>query len=254
MVRCLDAARRILHIAGMNNGCAAIFDMDGVLVDTYQAHFQSWREMAASEGLEFTEAQFAPTFGCTSREILAALEGERRLSDAEIAAMDERKEAAFRRIIRVAFPAMPGATELLCALHASGLRLAVGSSGPPENVDFVLERLGVRGLLDAVVTGRDVTRGKPDPQVFLVAAERLSVPPARCVVIEDAPVGIAAARAAGMAAVGLASTGRTRAQLAAADLVVDSLSELSADQLCRLISRRQAPSANSGFAPEGDFP
>ena len=130
---------------------------------------------------------------------------------------------------------MPGVHRLLEQLHRAGFRLAVGSSGPPENVDLVLEKLGSRSLFDAVVTATDVTRGKPDPQVFLIAAERLGVPPPRCVVIEDAAAGIAAAHAAGMTSVALASTGRTRQSLAAAELLVDSLDELSADVLGRLI-------------------
>jgi beta-phosphoglucomutase len=219
----------------MDHHYAAIFDMDGVLVDTYHAHYQSWLAMAEPEGLSFTEAEFAPTFGRTSREIIAYFWGDGRYSDAEIAAMDEQKEAAFRRIIEADFPAMPGANRLLEDLHDAGFALAVGSSGPPENVDLVLERLGARRLFQAVVTGMDVTRGKPDPQVFLIAAERLHMPPERCAVIEDAPAGVTAANAAGMTSVGLTSTGRTAESLAAACLVVGSLAELSAGVLRRLI-------------------
>jgi beta-phosphoglucomutase len=219
---------------------AAIFDMDGVLVDTYHAHFHSWLDVARPYGFSFTEEQFGATFGRTSREIIAHFWGEGRLGDAEIAAMDEEKEAAFRRIIADDFPAMPGAAALLGRLREAGFRLAVGSSGPPENVELVLERLGARALFDAVVTGRDVTRGKPDPQVFLLAAERLGVEPSRSAVVEDAPAGIAAARAAGMAAVGLASTGRTRAELGEADLVVDWLEELSPEKIRRLIEARRS--------------
>ena len=222
----------------MNDACAAIFDMDGVLVDTYHAHYLSWLDMARPYGLDFTEAQFGATFGRTSREIIAHFWGEGRLSDAEIAAMDEQKEAAFRRIIADDFPAMPGAAKLIELLRAAGFRLAVGSSGPPENVAMVLDRLGVERLFDAVVTGMDVTRGKPDPQVFLIAAERLHVEPSRAAVVEDAPAGVAAAKAAGMAAIGLASTGRTRSELAEADLVVDALDELSPDQVRALIDGR----------------
>lgn len=221
----------------MNDACAAIFDMDGVLVDTYRAHYESWLEMARPYGFSFTEGQFAETFGRTSREIIAHFWGEGRLSDDEVAAMDEQKEAAFRRIIEREFPAMPGAEALIEALHADGIRLAVGSSGPPENVALVLGRLHARERFDATVTGRDVTRGKPDPQVFLIAAERLGIGPARCVVIEDAPAGVAAARAAGMASVGLVSTGRRREELREADLVVDALTELSPERLRALAAR-----------------
>lgn len=220
----------------MSNGYAVILDMDGVLVDTYHAHYRSWLAMAEPEGLSFTEAEFAPTFGRTSREIIAYFWGDGRYSDKEIAALDDRKEAAFRRMIEADFPAMPGAGELLRELHHAGFALALGSSGPPENIDLVLKKLSAGGLFQAVVTGMDVTRGKPDPQVFLIAAERLEMPPVRCAVIEDAPAGVAAANAAGMASVGLASTGRTRESLSAARLVVDSLAELSPKTLRGLIA------------------
>jgi beta-phosphoglucomutase len=218
---------------------AVIFDMDGVLVDTYHAHYQSWLAMAEPEGLSFTEAEFAPTFGRTSREIIAYFWGGGRYTDAEIATLDAKKEAAFRRIIEADFPAMPGARSLLKELHDAGFALALGSSGPPENVALVLEKLGAGELFRAVVTGMDVTRGKPDPQVFLIAAERLRMPPPRCAVIEDAPAGVAAANAAGMASVGLTSTGRTAESLAAADRVVGSLAELSAAVLRELIQRHR---------------
>lgn len=226
----------------MSNPYAAIFDMDGVLVDTYRAHYRSWLEMAEPEGLHFTEAEFAPTFGRTSREIIAHFWGEDRYQEAQVAALDARKEAAFRRLLEADFPAMPGVDDLLRSLREAGFRLAVGSSGPPENVDMVLERLGSRDRFEAVVTGRDVLRGKPDPQVFLVAAERLGVSPSRCAVIEDAPAGIAAANAAGMASVGLMSTGRTPADLVAARAIVHSLGEISPSQLRALIDQGPSPS------------
>jgi beta-phosphoglucomutase len=216
---------------------AAIFDMDGVLADTYHAHFQSWRLMTERAGLSFPEGEFATSFGRTGRDIVAHFWGRGRFDDAQIAALDAEKERAFRDIISRDFPAMPGIHKLLLDLSVADWKLAVGSSGPPENVDMILERLGKRDLFNAIVNGMDVTRGKPDPQVFLLAAERLGVPPSRCVVIEDAPPGIAAAHAAGMAAVGLASTGRTREELADADLVVDSLSEISPAVLGKLIDQ-----------------
>src|SRR5262249_57650850 len=114
------------------------------------------------------------------------------LSRQDVEALDARKEAIYRDLIREHFPAMDGAVELIDALSGAGFRLAVGSSGPPENVELTLERLGRATRFDAVVTGRDVTRGKPDPQVFQVAGERLWLPPARCIVAEDPPAGTAA--------------------------------------------------------------
>ncbi len=219
----------------MDNPLAVIFDMDGVLVDTYRAHYRSWLEMAEPEGIHFSEADFARTFGRTSREIIAHYWGQGRYDDAQIGELDRRKEAAFRRAIEVDFPAMPGAGELLKSLDRAGFRLAVGSSAPPENVYLVLDKLGTRELFGAIVTGADVTRGKPDPQVFLIAADRLGVVPRRCAVVEDAPAGVAAANSAGMASVGLLSTGRTPEDLAAARAVVGSLGELSPQMLRNLI-------------------
>lgn len=210
---------------------AVIFDMDGVLIDSYRAHWQSWLDTAESEGVHCDPAEFSKVFGRTSREIIAHFWGEGRCSAAEIAAIDARKEAAFRRLIDVDFPAMPGAIDLLRTLHQSGFRLAVGSSGPPENVDFVVDRLGARPLFDALVTGFDVVRGKPDPQVFLLAAERLNLSPTCCAVVEDAPAGVAAANTAGMFSIGLLSTGRTASDLKAAQAVIRSLSEITPSML-----------------------
>ncbi len=221
----------------MDDQPAVIFDMDGVLVDSYQAHYQSWQRAAAAAGRTMSLEEFTASFGRTSREIIAALWPEAVASEADIARLDALKEAAFREILAANFPPMPGVEKLLKSLRAAGFALAIGSSGPPENVALVLDRLGGRALFGAVVNGMDVTRGKPDPQVFLLAAERLGVPPCRCAVVEDAPLGIAAAKAAGMASVGLASTGRARRDLAAADLVVDSLTELSPAVFRNLLQR-----------------
>ncbi len=217
---------------------AVIFDLDGVLVDSYPAHFESWRTLLAQLGLAMSEAQFAATFGQTNREIITGLWGPNRFSDEEIAAMGRGKEELYRQILAERFPAMPGGRELVGALCAAGFAVAVGSSAPPENVALTLDRLDNRAAFGAVVTGADVRRGKPDPAVFLTAAERLGVPPAFCAVVEDAPVGVAAAKAAGMASIALVSTGRTRAAVAEADLVVDSLDELSPDRIGRLIAAR----------------
>ena len=212
-----------------------IFDMDGVLVDSYRAHWQSWQFMADELGKGLTEAQFVSTFGRTSREIIAEHWGADCLTAEEIAEFDRRKEALYREMVDRDFPAMEGAIELIRALWAGGFRLAVGSSGPPENVALAVERLGTGPFFHTLVTGRDVTRGKPDPQVFLLAAERLKVAPADCAVIEDAPVGIAAANAAGMASIALLSTGHTAESVAAARLIVRSLRELSPERIAGLI-------------------
>jgi beta-phosphoglucomutase len=222
----------------MNDG--VIFDVDGVLVDSYDAHYRSWVAMAAEHDVEFTIDAFSRTFGRTSRDIIAELfpaQVTRNLDDARIAALDDCKEALFRKIISADFTAMDGAAELIAELHKAGLAIALGSSGPAENVNLVVDRLDCRSMLSAIITGSDVTRGKPDPEVFLLAAERLGLPPGRCVVIEDAPAGIDAAHAAGMCAVGLVSTGRKASELTAADRIVASLRELDAAGV-RALTRR----------------
>ncbi len=216
-----------------------IFDMDGVLIDTYRAHYESWRAVAREHGVAFSEQDFARTFGRTSREIIRLQWTDLALTDERVHAIDDRKEALYRDLVAHDFPAMDGARDLIDALRAAGFRLAVGSSAPPENVELAVDRLGGRQLFDAIVHGRDVTRGKPDPQVFLLAAERMGVGPRSCVVIEDAAPGVEAARRAGMASVAFVSTGRTETELLAASplIVVRSLRELTPGTLSALIDR-----------------
>ncbi|HEX5470985.1 MAG TPA: HAD family phosphatase [Lacipirellulaceae bacterium] len=216
---------------------AVIFDMDGVLVDSYHAHYASWRELYTELGVTYTESTFASDFGRTSCDILRRTLGD-DLSDDRIRALDDRKESFYRDVLRADFPAMDGAVELIDALAADGFLIAVGSSGPPENISLCLEQLGRREQVHAIVTGADVTRGKPDPQVFQRAAERLSAAGPCCAVVEDAVHGIEAARRAGMASIGLTGTaGRDRLTLA--DLVVDSLRELGPDRIGNVIRGRQ---------------
>lgn len=204
---------------------AVIFDMDGVLVDSYRAHFASWVRLYGELGIEYTAAAFAADFGRTSRDILRRTMGA-DLGDQRIRELDERKESFYRDILRQEFPAMDGAVELIDALANDSFLLAVGSSGPPENIALCLEKLGRRATFAVVVTGADVTRGKPDPQMYQLAAERLEVPAAACAVVEDAVHGVEAAHRAGMASIALTGT-TTREQLSYADLVVDHLRELT---------------------------
>jgi beta-phosphoglucomutase len=132
---------------------------------------------------------------------------------------------------------MDGAVELIDSLAADGFVMAVGSSGPPENIALCLEKLDRREKFAGVVTGADVSRGKPDPQVFELAASRLGVPAASCAVVEDAVHGVEAANRAGMLSIGMTGTVE-RDQLASAELIVDSLKELSPSRIRDLIRSR----------------
>lgn len=213
---------------------AVIFDVDGVLTDSYRPHFLSWQRLMGELDVEFTEDNFRSTFGRTNRDIFQQLYPG-QLSDERMAELGERKEVLYREIINEEFFPMPGAVELVDALAGEGFLLGVGSSGPPENVDLTLQKLQRADKFAAVITGADVTKGKPEPEVFLKGAERLGVTPAACAVIEDAPQGIEAANRAGMTSIALTGTA-TRDSLAHAHLVVESHAELSPQRIATLIT------------------
>ncbi len=180
---------------GDDDSFGVIFDMDGVLVDSADAHFLSWQKLGEENGVSITRDQFAETFGQQNRDIVPKLIGDTEAS--RVDELSSRKEEIYRNIVRDDPPIVDGAVELVRDLHQSGARMAIGSSGPLANIELILDAMGVRDLMKAIVSGDDVSRGKPDPQVFSMAAERLALPPGRCIVIEDAPVGIEAARGAG---------------------------------------------------------
>ncbi len=215
----------------MSDILGVIFDMDGVLVDSYLPHFVSWQETASKFGLELTEEQFRGTFGQTSGSIIRQLWGEGVLTPEQMTDFDHMKEARYRELVVAELPIMPGARELVRNLHSDRIPLAIGSCAPPENVQLAASALGGSNLFSAFVTGRDVHHGKPDPQVFILAAEKLGIPPDRCVVIEDAPVGIEAATRAGMKSIGLQSPPPRHRELSRATLVIDSLSTLSTSRI-----------------------
>lgn len=211
-----------------------IFDMDGVLIDSGPYHWRSWQQLAEENGLVASEALFQETFGRTNRYILPRFFG-RPLSDAEIARYAERKEALYREIIRGTAQPMPGLLPFIDRMRERGWRIAVGSSGPRENVELVLDLFALRSCVQGYTCAEDVTHGKPDPEVFLKAAERIGCAPARCVVVEDALPGLEAARAAGMKCVAITTT-NPRARLSGADLVIDSFLELEPKTVEGLVS------------------
>jgi beta-phosphoglucomutase len=210
-----------------------IFDMDGVLVDSYRAHLESWLKLAAEGGLDFTPEQFAESFGMTTREIILKYWPD-RAAPAVVREWDDRKEQLYREIIRDEAPVMPGVGRLIRSLHEGGFALAIGSSGPAQNVAAVMSVIPESVFFDATVSCHDVSHGKPAPDIFLAAADKLALRPGDCLVIEDAQVGIAAARRAGMPVVALVGTS-DRPALASADLVIDSLNELDPSTARRLI-------------------
>jgi 2-amino-4-hydroxy-6-hydroxymethyldihydropteridine diphosphokinase len=204
---------------------AVIWDMDGVIADTAACHLQAWQRLWAEQGIEFTAEQFRRTFGQRTTEIIRGILGP-DMPDEEVCALGERKEAYCRELLRRQLRALPGVRELLAALEQAGFRQALASSAPRKNVELILEALDIGRYFAAVVSEADVTLGKPDPQIFLVAAARLGIAPRRCLVIEDAVAGVQAAKAAGMRCLAVTTT-NPGAHLAAADRVVPSLTEVS---------------------------
>ena len=212
-----------------------IFDMDGVLVLTESAHWQSWLAAAGPRKVKLEYPQFLSCFGRLNPDCIRILFGP-HIEPEESARIAQAKEAAFRDLIRANMPLAPGIVDVLRDLKHRQIRTAVGSSAPPENVNLVLDASKLRDMFDAVVDASQVTRGKPAPDVFLIAAQRMGVPPARCAVIEDAPMGIAAAVAAGMLPVGLTTTHPAAdLQNAGARLIFRDPSQLPVSQILSAI-------------------
>lgn len=182
-----------------------IFDLDGVLVTTDELHYQAWKQMADREGIPFDRAINQRLRGVGRMESLDIIleRAPRPITDPEKQALATQKNDSYRALLQQLTPAdlLPGAVEIVTALRARGILTAIGSSS--RNTPLILDRLGLTPLFDAVADGNDITRSKPDPEVFLLAAKRLGLPPESCVVIEDAVAGIEAARRAGMQVYGI---------------------------------------------------
>ena len=220
----------------MGEASAAIWDVDGTLVDTAELHFAAWKAVAAERGRPFSRADFARTFGRRNPEIIGVLFAG--VGDAESVELADRKEELYREAARAGVGLLPGVARLLEGLDRAGFRQAVGSSAPRANLDLILRLTGVERFFPVVVSGEDTQRGKPDPQVFLLAAERLGVPPARCVVLEDAVAGVEAAKAGGMKCVAVRFVGHHPAEAlrrVGADLVAESLEAVTAEDVRRLL-------------------
>lgn len=185
-----------------------IFDLDGVLCSTDECHYLAWKELADSLGIPFDETINRRLRGVSRMESLDIIlqAAGRAFSSREKQALAARKNERYRRLLMKLTPAdLPGGVRAtLDELRRRGLRLAVGSSS--KNTPLILQRLGLEGWFDAVADGNDIARSKPDPEVFLLAAERLRLPPGECMVVEDADAGIEAALAGGFlpAGIGLA--------------------------------------------------
>ncbi|MFX1316007.1 MAG: HAD family hydrolase [Promethearchaeota archaeon] len=210
-----------------------IFDMDGVLVDTGPIHFESWVKMANEIGKKFTKDFFNQTFGEQSVPITRKLVGS-KIEQHLVEKWANLKEQYFREMIKDKLHPLPGVLDLIKDLKTNNFKMAVGSSGPPENVELTLTSLKIKEFFDVVISAAEVEKSKPEPDVFLIAAEKLGINPENCVVIEDAPVGITAGKRAGMKVIALRTT-HCNMELLGADLVVPNLSFIKLNDIIKIL-------------------
>lgn len=213
---------------------AVLWDLDGTLVDSEEYHWQAWQDVMAAEGIPITREQFLETFGWRNDSIIPRWLGS--AADPErIQRIGDSKEAKYRSLVRAnGIAPLPGADAWVRLLNAEGWLQAVASSAPRLNIEVVLEALGLAGCFQAIVSAEDVHRGKPDPEVFVLAASRLGAEADRSVVVEDARAGVEAARRAGMRCIGVSRGGAALG----ADLEVESLADLPSSAFRDLIGAR----------------
>ena len=198
---------------------AFIFDMDGTLVDNMRYHTEAWRTLIEENGFEFNERKFlVETAGQTNREIIPGVFGA--MSNERLSELALRKEELYRERYLPHRTPVRGLVEFLDAARDLGIKMAVSTAASPANMAFILDGLDLRKYFDALTTAADVKRGKPDPEIFLLSAERLGVEPENSLVFEDAFFGFEAARRAGMRAIGL-STVNTAIEILATGTVAE---------------------------------
>jgi len=215
---------------------AVLWDLDGVIADTADYHYRAWKNVFAEYGFDFKKEDFMQFFGRRHDTIIRFALGD-RLSPEEFEAITEKKQQIYRQLISGHVTALPGAITLIRSLYDAGIKQAIASSAPFDNIHIITRSLGIDNCFQAVASGIEVKEGKPDPAIFLLAAKKLGVSPANCIVIEDAIAGVAAAKSAGMICVAVTSS-HAREKLSGADLIVDSLKEITVDRLKNLFKEK----------------
>jgi HAD superfamily hydrolase (TIGR01509 family) len=211
----------------------AVFDWDGVIINSEECHRRGWDVLAGQLGRVLPAGFFEASFGRKNAEIIPELLGWSQEA-AEIAELSFRKESLYRDVVReCGVAALPGVREWLQRLADAGVPCGIGSSTARANIDLSLEMIGCAQFFRTIVSAEDVKVGKPEPEVFLTVAARLGMPPERCIVFEDAFVGLEAARRAGMKRVAVATTNPAEKLAGHADRVVARLDELTVAECAR---------------------
>ncbi len=206
------------------SGKTILWDMDGVITDSGSFHFAAWQEAFAKRGVKLSREDFIRLFGAKNDYIIHSILGT-DITQEDLTAMIEEKNKSFRRKIDGNIKPLPGAIKLLDTIKKGNFKQALVTSAPKENIAMVNDELHLEGYFNCIISGSDVAESKPNPQIYLKAAERLEAKPADCVVIEDSPLGVSGARTAGMRCLAVAST-RPRQLLEQADMIVDSLEDV----------------------------
>jgi beta-phosphoglucomutase len=213
---------------------AAIFDMDGVIADTNPYHTIAWREYYERNGKPLSDEDFVRyVSGNHNRAIVRHLFDGRDLTDEEAYQLGDEKEALFRELYAPHLVPVPGLPEFLKALKAAGVKTAVGTSAPVENLDFVMEKLNLRPYFDVLLHEKLVSRPKPDPEIYQRAMALLGVLPTDSIIFEDSMTGIRAARAAGARVVGVATTHSPEELQAITDFVIRDFEGLTVEQFLK---------------------
>jgi beta-phosphoglucomutase len=206
-------------------GFAVIFDMDGVIVDNMEYHKRAWGVFLKKYAPDVELEEFSRHFGKVNKDLLKIV-FKKEVSAGEEALFGEEKEAIYREIYADHIVPTAGLVDFLSTLKKNEVKTAVATAAPRINMDFVFEKTGLRHYFDILIDASEVMKGKPDPEIYLKAAENLDCPPKRCLVFEDSMPGIQAAQKAGMKVIALA-TSHPAERLRSAERVVKNFTEIS---------------------------
>jgi beta-phosphoglucomutase family hydrolase len=218
-------AEKIIDILKEFHCKAVIFDLDGTILDNNAYHLQAWKQYLKNIGREMTDEEYKEKInGRTNRDVVKYLYGD-NLTEDEIWKYTMEKEALYRKLYEPHIAPVKGLLELLEVLDKHHIPMAIATSGIKVNIDFMFDHVPIKKYFKKVVDSSHITKGKPDPEVFLTTASFLGVSPEECLVFEDAVVGIIAAKAAGMRVIAVATT-LSKEELISADLVINDYTEL----------------------------
>lgn len=207
---------------------AVIFDLDGTLIDNNAYHLQSWIKYLKNKNREISEEEYkANVNGRTNKDVIEYIY-QRKMEDAEAMVYAHEKEAIYRELYQPHITPVAGLLPLLQKLKDQGIPMAIATSGIQVNIDFMFDNIPMREYFDVIVNSAHITKGKPDPEIYIKTAELLNVAPENCLVFEDAVVGINSAKAAGMKVVGVLTT-HSAEELAGADVLIRDYTELLND-------------------------